>query len=434
MYKMFTNKNSKTKKKLITAFKKRSYTPFIGDDYTQSELKILFVGDVKINIDANILSQDQGKSYPDINYCSCVVSSVKRMQKFITNIGQNIESIAYYNFFYDRFDGVKIPTQGASGIELEKYLNAFVAVIEALNPNHIYFWGKDVTTKIKRLRRPKAFGERTFDEFIDKKNIRITELNLHAGDNYVCKRHFSLTCNRHDFLSCVEALEEIIELLSNNMRFGYQGDKKEIFHANEIIYDDVNLQNISPSFSKGIVWDARMAWDFFLHIKRLCVIKNELNYFLEDKQKKPVILKPYEKKMEKKVKEIIRMLDVLEEWDLYVPYILIPSLLAYIDEEVMHSDQKIPLFGDDAVISVDQFHTFLREEPRKAYGIGNMLKGVYRRLSKGSEEECKYASEMKMRIAVDTPKRRITKLIDKRIFNSLKKEKIVQLWNEHLIL
>lgn len=441
MYKMSTKYNSEMKKRLVTAFKehrlifkKASYTPFIGDDYAQSEFKILFVGDVKINVEANVLSQHQRKGYPAVNYCSYVVSSNKRMQKFITDKGWKIESIAYYNFFYDRFDGVKIPNQGACGKELEKYLKAFVSVIETLNPDRIYFWGKDVTTKIKRLRRPNAFNGKTFDEFVDKKNIRITELNLHAGDNYVYKKHFSLMCNRHDFSSCVEALEEIIDLLSTDMRLGYQGDENELRNANEIIYDDENIFEIPPSLSKGIVWDRYATWNFFLHIRRLSIIYKEFNYFLEDKKKKPIVLKFYERKMEEKVKEIIRMLDVLVKWELYVPYILIPSLLSYIDEEVMRSDQKIPLFGDDAVISVEQFYAYLKNEMKQAYGIENMLKGVYKRLRNGSEEERKYANLMKEQIIVDVPKRRVTKLIDKEILDSLKEEKIVQLWNEHLIL
>ena len=71
---------------------------------------------------------------------------------------------------------------------------------------------------------------------------------------------------------------------------------------------------------------------------------------------------------------------------------------------------------------------------KQAYGIENMLKGVYKRLRNGSEEERKYANLMKEQIIVDVPKRRVTKLIDKEILDSLKEEKIVQLWNEHLIL
>lgn len=186
---MNPKKNAKIKKALIKTgiFEKSSYTPYIGDEYEDAEKKFLFIGNSKYPADDNFIEDIQEQNYPRTNYCSQITSYCKQDLKSIETkrLGKktirvvktftkqerlDLNSICFYNFYYDRFvKGVEIPDQGFKSKDerLFKYQNALMSVIKILKPNKILCESYDLEFKIDgRCKCSESFEGKSFSTWI----------------------------------------------------------------------------------------------------------------------------------------------------------------------------------------------------------------------------------------------------------------------------
>ena len=457
MIKMNGDKNTEIKNALMEAlkegtfiFKRASYTPFIGDDYDSESEKILYIGDSKIPKDNAFIKETKNRKYPTENYCTQIMSycndenlgggeqkskevrlGKKQLEKLKKHIDGRIQSVAYYNFYYDRFDGKKIPNQGLSGKELKIYLRAFRFVVEILKPQKIIFWGNTIVNRLKKSNiRPDAFKGKNLEEWLEFMGIREERIPLKgnldspASNNVVLK-------------GCIDNLRMILREFGNIFNDSWT-DNERIRALNRMPYDKIDpfdsaFEEVSKSLNSDEMGFA------FMCMKTLRKTERDLISLREKIDGKKVYQTESELKKEKDIRLYKWMSRLLEECDVYVPTTLIPLLLDYIENQENLDDEM--LFEDEAVLSVDDFNTYSAEwrstldDSKKqrinATGEHNNVLAIYKYLKNSNERDDKDDAEiMEKRIFVPTKKNKydFTKLIIQKQFEIFLDDGSIEIW------
>ena len=192
---MSPKKNIKIKKSLMEAgaFEKASYTPYIGDGYEDAKEKILFIGNSKYPADRGIIEDNQNQNFPRINYCSQIISycsqnleslttgrlgkkTIRVVKNYISQKNIELDSISFYNFYYDRFiPGVEIPNQGfaADDENLKRYQKALLTVVKKLCPKTIICESSNLESQFDaRSVDSKFFEGKSFIKWIEDMKIK----------------------------------------------------------------------------------------------------------------------------------------------------------------------------------------------------------------------------------------------------------------------
>ena len=192
---MNPNANAKIKKSLMKTgiFEKASYTPYIGDGYEDAKEKILFIGNSKYPADRGIIEDNQNQNFPRINYCSQIISycsqnleslttgrlgkkTIRVVKNYISQKNIELDSISFYNFYYDRFiPGVEIPNQGfaADDENLKRYQKALLTVVKKLCPKTIICESSNLESQFDaRSVDSKFFEGKSFIKWIEDMKIK----------------------------------------------------------------------------------------------------------------------------------------------------------------------------------------------------------------------------------------------------------------------
>lgn len=358
-------------KKLLLQKKKHCFknifdTPFIGDEYDH---KVLYITNKNKGFDEVELKQEIGR-YPSINRCS---SFLQKNNKKIQLKNLDVKKISFYNFNYD---WKKHPIQGSKGKELENYLEMLCFVIECLKPEKIVFWGKDVETKIKRIKRPKAFGEKTFEEFLQDHEIRLLN-NVDEPGERNDTRHLAQS-ELQEFRNVISGISE---LFNNN----FKGNRKSLDRLNEVYeingIDEIDKISIgSRVFSKGLELDSSDTTTFWLFLRRAAKILNDRCL--------PV----------KENAEDLMMGYLMDEF-LFIEYRLVPNLLEYFKMHLESQNQTLyGTINNGLSLDSDSINKHLKNSPCNGTGVQTILKSMYQRFKVCTDQYL--ANSMKMRIFV----------------------------------
>lgn len=435
MITMDKTKNKTVKDRLISeknedvfVFKKTSNTPFIGDKYLST--KILFIGNQKIKLGKSSVNSEKKRDFPAYNVCSQIINSNEKLRTFIqSEIKTEVDCVAYYNFFFDRNDsGVFIPNSGAKAEELAKYHQALALVIKELKPCKIFFWGKDVLTKVNRAKRPRGFGGATFGEYAKKEKINIETINIH---NISSKKKFQteiFASNNSELEVCIGKIKNISKLLKETLDQDFGAEKMDIL--NKKLYEDIKPED--GIFAEGMSTDNIGTCSLYLCLRQSNSILQFLLNLKKEINEKKVYRSENERKFERTVSYSQWMLLLLEEKKLFIAHTLIPTMLKYIEKEFEFDDEIIALPDNDVEIpSIERFREYLKTKPKiKARGVGNILKGVYRHFKYNSDSIVKnFALIMEKRIFVESGRgRQFMDLINKKTFEALKSDGSVTSW------
>lgn len=434
---MDKTKNIELKDRLISEknkdgfiFSKPSHTPFIGDKYTSS--KILFIGDQKIKLDECAMNNGKERDFPAFNVCSQIICLNEKLKNFIeSEIKTEVECVAYYNFFFDRHESnVSIPNSGAKGEELAKYHQALALVIKELRPSKIIFWGKDVLTKINRVKRPRGFDGATFEEYTKKEKINVETINIH---NISSKKKFQAeksTSNNSGLKTCINKIKKISKLLNETLDLDFGAEKMDIL--NKKFYEDINPED--ELFAEGMSTDNIGTCSLYLCLRQ----SNSILQFLLNLQKeingKKVYRSEDERKMERTASYSQWMLVLLEESDLFIAHTLVPTMLKYIEKTFELDDEMNPQLNDGKEPTIEEFQEYLKNKPKaKAVGIGNTLKGIYQHFNHSSDpRNTIYALIMKKRIFIGTKGRQFNNLVNNATLTELKRDQCAKEWKPNI--
>lgn len=234
MVKMDPKKNAEIKKALLKAkiFEKASYTPYIGDGYKDAKEKVLFIGNSKYPADRGIIEDKQNQNFPKINYCSQIVSycmqdleslttgrlgkkTIRVVKDFISQKNIELDSISFYNFYYDRFiPGVEIPNQGfaADDENLKRYQTALLTVVKKLRPKTIVCESSNLESQFDARSVDSRFFEgKSFIKWIEDKKIKDLTPSPKERFKKIAQEKDILNSSKNQFEWIREQLDSILQ-------------------------------------------------------------------------------------------------------------------------------------------------------------------------------------------------------------------------------